>query len=105
MKYLQQVKKLLAEFEEAVIHYIPRNENSRADILSKLASSKGAGNHRTVIQQTIPELTCVMVITESEDWRRPIVVYLEKGILPDEVQEARKLVRNSACYTIVEGKL
>ncbi|XP_061351831.1 uncharacterized protein LOC133296787 [Gastrolobium bilobum] len=105
MKYLQQVKELLAEFDEVIIQYIPRNENNRADIFSKLASSKGSGNHCTVIQQSILELTCVMVITETEDWRRPIVAYLEKGILPDETQEARKLVRNSARFTIIEGQL
>ncbi|XP_061361592.1 uncharacterized protein LOC133305392 [Gastrolobium bilobum] len=105
MKYLHKVKELLAEFDEVVIQYIPRNENNRADILSKLASSKGSGNHRTVVQQSILEPTCIMVITETEDWRRPIVAYLEKGILPDETQEARKLVRNSACFTIVEGQL
>ncbi|XP_061341625.1 uncharacterized protein LOC133287940 [Gastrolobium bilobum] len=105
MKYLQQVKRLLAEFDEVVVQYIPQNENNRADILSKLASSKGSGNHCTVIQQSIWEPTCVMMITETEDWRRPIVAYLEKGVLPDETQEARKLVRNSACFTIVEGQL
>ncbi|XP_061344003.1 uncharacterized protein LOC133289978 [Gastrolobium bilobum] len=105
MKYLHQVRELLADFDEVIIQYIPRNENNRADILSKLSSSKVPGTHRTVIQQSILEPTCVMVITETEDWRGPIVAYLEKGIQPDETQEARKLVRNAACFTIIEGQL
>ncbi|XP_061376471.1 uncharacterized protein LOC133318480 [Gastrolobium bilobum] len=92
MKYLSRVREIMADFDEVRITHIPRGENSRADILSKLASTKNPGNHRTVLQQSIARSSCVMVITLANDWRKPLVDYLEKGILPEDHLEARKLV-------------
>ena len=48
-KYLAKAKEIMAEFEEIVVAHIPSEENVWADILSKLASTKGPSNHRTVI--------------------------------------------------------
>ncbi|XP_061356200.1 uncharacterized protein LOC133300639 [Gastrolobium bilobum] len=59
-KYLDSARQLIAEFKKVEVSHILRNENSRADILSKLASTKGWGNRRTVVEQSIPEPTCVM---------------------------------------------
>ncbi|XP_015945202.1 uncharacterized protein LOC107470329 [Arachis duranensis] len=39
-KYLEKVKDLSQKFEEVTIHHVPRERNTRADILSKLASTK-----------------------------------------------------------------
>ncbi|XP_061356402.1 uncharacterized protein LOC133300832 [Gastrolobium bilobum] len=74
MKYLSKVQEMMADSDEVQVTHIPQRENSRADILSKLASTKSSGNHRTVVQQSITMSSCVMVIT----WRKPIVDYLEK---------------------------
>ncbi|XP_061367163.1 uncharacterized protein LOC133310279 [Gastrolobium bilobum] len=60
IKYLNRVKEIMSGFEEVVITYNPRGENNRADILSKLASTKNSGNHKTVVQQSIVEPSCVM---------------------------------------------
>ncbi|XP_061364982.1 uncharacterized protein LOC133308378 [Gastrolobium bilobum] len=81
-KYLDFARQLITEFEKVEVHHIPRNENSRADILSKLASTKGWGNHRTVVEQDIPEPACVMRIAEGKDWRSVIIDYIENGTLP-----------------------
>ncbi|XP_061353080.1 uncharacterized protein LOC133297872 [Gastrolobium bilobum] len=105
IKYLDPAKQLTAEFEKVDISHIPRNENGRADILSKLASTKGRGNHRTVVEQNIPELTCVMQIAEIDDWRCSIIDYLENRVFPSRKEEARKLIRDAALYTMVEGQL
>ncbi|XP_072064175.1 uncharacterized protein [Arachis hypogaea] len=44
-KYLEKVKDLSQKFEEVTIHHVPRERNTRADLLSKLASTKpGEGN-------------------------------------------------------------
>ncbi|XP_061356157.1 uncharacterized protein LOC133300599 [Gastrolobium bilobum] len=104
-KYLDSTRKLIPEFEQLDINHIPRNENSRADILSKLASTKGWENHRTVVEQSIPEPTCVMQISKVDDCRFDIIDYLENGTLPLGKEEARKLVKNVASYTMVEGQL
>ncbi|XP_015965196.1 uncharacterized protein LOC107488920 [Arachis duranensis] len=44
-KYLEKVKDLSQKFEEVTIHHVPRERNTWADLLSKLASTKpGEGN-------------------------------------------------------------
>ncbi|XP_072081000.1 uncharacterized protein [Arachis hypogaea] len=49
-KYLERVKDLSKKFDEVVVQHVPREKNTRADLLSKLASTKlGAGN-RSMIQ-------------------------------------------------------
>ncbi|XP_061374828.1 uncharacterized protein LOC133317052 [Gastrolobium bilobum] len=105
MKYLSKVQEIMVDFDEVQVTHIPRGENSRAGILSKLASTKSLGNHRTVVQQSITMPSCVMVITLAHDWRKPIMDYLEKGILPEDRLKSRKLVRDAAQYTIVNDQL
>ncbi|XP_061345883.1 uncharacterized protein LOC133291613 [Gastrolobium bilobum] len=105
MKYLNKVREIMAEFEEVKVTHIPRGENSRADILSKLPSTKNPGNHRTVVQQSRTKPSCVMIITSASDWRQPIVAYLEKGAFPEDPLESRKLVRDVAQYAILEDQL
>ena len=95
----------MAEFDEVVVAHIPREENVWADILSKLASTKGPGNHRTVIQQNLTEPSCVMTISAATDWRKPIQDYLEKAIIPTDPVEAKKLIREVAMYTVVDDQL
>ncbi|XP_019418532.1 PREDICTED: uncharacterized protein LOC109329311 [Lupinus angustifolius] len=52
-KYLLKVKELMADFDEATIQHVPRESNARADILSKLASTKCFGNNQSVVQGTV----------------------------------------------------
>ncbi|WJX52573.1 hypothetical protein P8452_38672 [Trifolium repens] len=70
-KYLEKVKALKEQFNTFELIYVPREQNSRADLLSKLASTKKPGNNRTVIQETIPkpstESTEVIMVIEEED--------------------------------------
>ncbi|XP_072087256.1 uncharacterized protein [Arachis hypogaea] len=44
-KHLETVKNLSEEFDEVVVQHVPRETNTRADLLSKMASTKpGSGN-------------------------------------------------------------
>ncbi|KAI9126799.1 hypothetical protein K1719_002395 [Acacia pycnantha] len=105
IKYLGKVKEITSEFDELTVAHIPRGDNVRADVLSKLTSTKSPGNHRTIVQQNLAEPSCVIVISESSDWRKPITNYLERGILPDEPLEARKLMRKAASYALINDEL
>jgi ribonuclease HI len=53
VKYLEKVQSLASQFEHFELIYVPREQIARADLLSKLASTKKPGNNRTVIQETI----------------------------------------------------
>jgi ribonuclease HI len=109
VKYLERVNKLKDQFNTFELIFVPREHNSRADLLSKPASTKKPGNNRTVIQEVISkpntEDTEIMMIVEEEDWRGPITKYLQNETLPPEKDEANKLRKAAAHYTILGDRL
>ncbi|GAU46047.1 hypothetical protein TSUD_191180 [Trifolium subterraneum] len=54
LEYLNLIKKKLAKFKETEVKHVPREHNARADVISKLASTrrKKAGN-QSLIQETL----------------------------------------------------
>ncbi|GAU29790.1 hypothetical protein TSUD_293580 [Trifolium subterraneum] len=101
-----EMAKYFTTFE---LTYVPREQNAGADLLAKLASTKKPGNHRIVIQETLKspsvnELVVGMVV-EEEDWRGPIIRFLQRDILPREKDEATKIRKMAAWYTMVGDKL
>ncbi|XP_061358153.1 uncharacterized protein LOC133302401 [Gastrolobium bilobum] len=110
-RYLEKVKELIQSFESVEVEHIRRAENTRADILAKLASTKSPGNNRSVIQHNMPNPCIVMSISESnpevakETWITPIVNYLAERVLPLDQKEAIKIVRRNAHLCMVHGRL
>jgi len=51
--YLEYVQTLRTSFTEFELVHVPREQNARADLLAKLASSNKGGRQRTVIQETL----------------------------------------------------
>ncbi|XP_068463543.1 uncharacterized protein [Phaseolus vulgaris] len=51
--YLEYMRTLKTSFAEFELVYVPREQNARADLLAKLASSGKGGRQRTVIQETL----------------------------------------------------
>jgi len=51
--YLEYVQILRETFEVFELVHVPREQNARADLLAKLASSGKGGRQRTVIQETL----------------------------------------------------
>jgi hypothetical protein len=78
-------------------------------LLSKFASTKKLGSNKTFIRETIasPSITeeAVMMIIEAEDWRAPIIKYLQKDELPAAREEAYKVKKMSAWYSMLGDKL
>jgi ribonuclease HI len=52
-EYLTLVKNRKAKFDSAEVRHVPRGDNTRADILSKLASTKKKGRNKPVIQEIL----------------------------------------------------
>jgi len=52
-KYHQLASSLISDFKDFVMTHIPREQNNRADVISKLASKRKPGQHRTLIQETL----------------------------------------------------
>jgi hypothetical protein len=103
-KYLALVRENLIGFSRFEIKHVPRSENSRADLLSKLASTKSASVLHSVIEEVIPAPGAILQV-ESEDWRTSLKNYIAKGILPQDQKEAQRIVQKSTRYAVIEGHL
>ncbi|KAF8113529.1 hypothetical protein N665_0049s0044 [Sinapis alba] len=55
------------------------------------------------ISSTITEI--VELATQDTDWRTPFLDYLDKGILPKDKWESRRLKAKSSNYVSIDGKL
>jgi hypothetical protein len=86
------------------INHIPREENSRVDLLSKLASTKSSSTLKSVVEEVLL-FPCAILQVENEDWRTPIVEYITKGSISADAREAKWLVQKASRYTVIEGQL
>ena len=92
------------------MYYIPRESNTKADLLSKLASTKKIGHLKTIIQEKLQTPTIdieeVMVGEEEEpNWMTPYKNFLIWGVLPRDENEARHIKRKANFYVILDGEL
>ncbi|XP_072064281.1 uncharacterized protein [Arachis hypogaea] len=107
-KYLARVRKLSEEFDEIMVHHVPRERNTRADLLSKLASTKPGTGNRSLIQGLVKEPTVTLHVAQATDppsWMNLIMDFLEKGVLPEDDKVAKALRREAANYAVIQGQL
>jgi len=113
-QYVQLVLEKMKEFETVEVTHVPREQNTRADILSKLASTRTASGNKTVIQEVLNEpsvqrqkahLHEINSLIGMEDWRGPISRYIANRELPSDPHERTRLKRRACSFTLVEGIL
>ncbi|XP_020963402.1 uncharacterized protein LOC110265013 [Arachis ipaensis] len=105
-KYLERVKELSKQFEEVMVQHVPRERNTRADLLSKLASTKPGTGNRSLIQGITREPAVALHLTEiSPSWMDSITDFLQNSKLPGSEKEAKMLRREAAKYTVIQGQL
>ncbi|KAL0462008.1 UNVERIFIED_CONTAM: hypothetical protein Slati_0088400 [Sesamum latifolium] len=108
IQYLQQIKELRTSFDQFQIIQIPREENVKADCLSKLASALEDCRTKHITIQYLPEarsLLAVQPITTRVDWRTPITKWIEEGHLPDDRWEATRLKMRATRFLVQAGTL
>nr|KYP43561.1 Retrovirus-related Pol polyprotein from transposon 17.6 [Cajanus cajan] len=103
-------KLMISSFDEFTIQHVPREQNTRVDLLSKLTSTKHPGQHQTIIQETLhsPSLDDKVVNTsdnEEKGWMTGIWNYLKARILPEDKDEARNMRGRSAKFVNVGDEL
>ncbi|CAJ2651997.1 unnamed protein product [Trifolium pratense] len=112
-EYLVLVKEKITKFNSVEILHVPREHNKRADILSKLASTKRKGGNKSVIQEILPrpsiekpsKVVDINVIGDKDCWMTPVYNFLEHGTLPDDQKQAAVVRRRACSYVILDGKL
>jgi len=79
-RYYHLVKQLMSTFSEISMQHVRRDHNTRADTLSRLATTKYKGIHRSVIHVTLARPSIDLqecLTTDSEStWITPIKQYL-----------------------------
>ncbi|GJR95195.1 reverse transcriptase domain-containing protein [Tanacetum coccineum] len=111
IRHLSKAKEYIKCFKNFIIKIIPRNKNQKADVLSKLASV--AFNHLTkeILVETLDtpsmdiEEINPIVEEERETWMTPIINCLERGIWPEDQNEARALRMKIGQFVMEEGVL
>ncbi|GKF05970.1 reverse transcriptase domain-containing protein [Tanacetum coccineum] len=110
-QYLQKVKEILKGFDTYTIEHIRRNQNKKANALSKLASI----NFKHLTKEVLVEVLVKRSIDDKEvskveakkgeNWMTPIYEYLLSGLLPDYPKEARKIIIIDPQYKLIKGSI
>ncbi|XP_077242376.1 uncharacterized protein LOC143882870 [Tasmannia lanceolata] len=105
IKYLSQVRQLSSKFRSFEVVRIPRTDNTKADVLSKLAASgyTTLGNicmeflQASSIERKAAE---IMQVEHEPCWMDEIVDYLRSGKLPEAKREVRKVIQRAARFSL-----
>ncbi|KAK0603822.1 hypothetical protein LWI29_009058 [Acer saccharum] len=98
---------------QVVVNQIPREENEKADALSKLASATTSIRSKAIpvahLSKPSTEESEEIMIAEIRpslgDWTHKLRKYLEENILPEDAVEAKRIKYRSTRYTILRGEL
>ena len=97
-EYLGQVRNVQTKFESFDLSHIPRGENTHADSLATLATSLARNLPRVIIVEdlciptpTRKDLLQIHQVNLGLSWMDPILLFLERDILPEEKPEAEKI--------------
>ncbi|XP_077246038.1 uncharacterized protein LOC143885877 [Tasmannia lanceolata] len=105
VKYLSKVRRLTSKFQSFEVIRIPRTENAKADVLSKLAASGytalGSICMEFLQKSSIErEATEAMQVEHESCWMDEIIEYLRSGKLPETKKDARKIVQRGARFSL-----
>jgi len=120
--YLKFVHHLSSFFSSFKLIHVPREQNSRTDLLAKLASNSRPEHHKSVIRETLitprvnssePAVDATTHINSTEvasseassSWTMPYITYLANEQLPQNPEEASIIKKNAARYTLIDGRL
>nr|GEY27320.1 reverse transcriptase domain-containing protein [Tanacetum cinerariifolium] len=111
IRYLEKVRTLTNSFKAFSIIQIPRSENKKVDVLSKIVSTSFAYLSKQVLveelkEKSIREVEILVVVEEERDtWMTLIFKYLEEGTLPADVKKERAVRPKSLRFVVINGTL
>ncbi|XP_077228576.1 uncharacterized protein LOC143861550 [Tasmannia lanceolata] len=105
IKYVSKVRQLASKFESFEVIRVPRTENAKADVLSKLAAS-GYTTLGSIRMEFLPRSSIeskaaeTMQVENVPCWMDEIISYLRNGKLPEDKKEARKVTQRAARFSL-----
>jgi len=109
-EYVQLVLEKMEELETIEVTHVPREQNTRVDILLKRASTQTANGNKTVIQERSGELpsdplertklkrrVCSFTLVEGILYKRGFITPFIKCLGPNETQEVLAGVHDGIC--------
>ena len=108
-KYLKLTNQLMSTFHHAEFVQIPRDQNVEADEVARsaLVDNRDKMHDWRLEEQNSPsikELQTFPVHTCS-GWTSPILSFLREGRLPPHPEEAKKIQKRAARFTILNDEL
>ncbi|GJS06565.1 reverse transcriptase domain-containing protein [Tanacetum coccineum] len=93
------------------VEHVRRNQNKKADALSKTASMTFEHLTKEVLIEVLTKRSIVekeilkVDMLERKGWMDPIHEYLLSGLLPEDTKEARKIRIQAPQYKLIRGNL
>ena len=108
--YLAKAQELLHTLGRYTIRQVPREQNSNADALARLATTRDSELIDVVPVEdleapSIDTTDDVSQVGEMGGWMQPIIDYLTSGALPHDKNHARKLLYQAPRYILMDGRL
>ncbi|XP_057723967.1 uncharacterized protein LOC130939916 [Arachis stenosperma] len=104
-KYHTLVRELISQFNSLQITHIAREQNTRADALSKLATTRKNMHESVISQLTLAEPSFsnkrIYSISQEEDWRIAYEHYLQTGHIPSTIKDNKAFKRRASSFTLI----
>ena len=108
-KYLKLTNQLVNNFNHVEFIQIPREQNGEADEVARSASTDvpDLTSRWKLEEQNLPNIKEMQSfsIHTGQGWTGPILSYLKDGRLPSDPDEARKVRKRAARFTILNDQL
>ncbi|GJY79345.1 reverse transcriptase domain-containing protein [Tanacetum coccineum] len=111
IQYLEKAKALISGFIKFSIEQVLRSENTKADALSKIASTSFAHLTKQALVDILKEDSInekeifAIVKEEGHTWMTPLLEYLIDGTLPAEAKKALAIKIKSRQYAVISSVL
>ncbi|XP_015953775.1 uncharacterized protein LOC107478141 [Arachis duranensis] len=108
-KYWLITKDLISKFSKFDIIHVNREQNTKADVLSKLATTRQTENTSALSQLTLDkpsfEQDTILSIIQVPDWRTPFLDYINTGTMPNDEPNLPLFRRRASFYTMLGNTL
>ncbi|XP_069150859.1 uncharacterized protein [Solanum lycopersicum] len=93
LSYHQYATFLLERFDRVFLNQVLREENRMVDALANLATTMALGENKTKKVRTCHHIS--IRVAEEEDWRKPLIEYLEHGRLHEDPRVSADIKRRA----------